>query len=105
MLTLEEKVDLVSSSLCSLGKKYKNEEFLKNAYNATRGRVLDEDLFFSDSASDVYDTMRALDTVTADYIKLLENEVSDLKSLVAGFGVGSVQHDAEAMRDLINSNK
>lgn len=105
MLTLKEKFDLVSSSLSSLGETYKKEEFLKKEYNITRSNVLDEDLFFSDSVSDVYASMRALDTVTADYIRLLEAEVSDLKSLVVGFGVGSVQLNAESMRNLVNGSK
>lgn len=104
MLTLKEKVELVSSSLSSIGETYKEESFLKEKYDTIRNKVLDEDLFFSDSVSEVYSSMRALDIITADYIKLLEKEVADLKDLVVGFGVGSIQHNAELMQDLVSGN-
>lgn len=103
MLTLKEKMELVLSSLSSLGANDDSLEFLKCNYEEARKNTLSEDLFLDGSFSDTYSTMRELDLATVDYIKALESQVVELKQLVVGFGVGTIQDKAEEMKKILNN--
>lgn len=105
MLTSKEKMELVLSSLSSLEVDDASLEFLKGNYEEARKNTLSEDLFMDESFSDTYFTMRKLDSATADYIKALESKVVELKKLVVGFGVGTVQDKAEEMKKILNNLK
>ena len=103
MLTLKEKVELVLSSLSSIGVSDNNLEVLKCNYEEAREDTLNEDLFMNEDFLDTYFTMRKLDLATADYIKALESQVVELKRLVIGFGVGTIHENAEEMKKILNN--
>lgn len=105
MLTSKEKMELVLSSLSSLEVDDASLEFLKGNYEEARKNTLSEDLFMDESFSDTYFTMRKLDSATADYIKALESKIVELKKLVVGFGVGTIQDKAEEMKKILNNLK
>jgi len=105
MLTLKEKMELVLSSLSSLEVNDDRLEFLKCNYEEARKNTLSEDLFMDGSFSDTYLTMRKLDLATSDYIKALESQVVELKKLVVGFGVGTIQDKTEEMKKILSDLK
>ena len=102
MLTLKEKMELVLSSLSSLEVDDNDLEFLKGNYEEARKNTLSEDLFMDENFLDTFFTMRKLDLATAVYINALESQVVELKKLVVGFGVGTIQENAEEMKILNN---
>lgn len=83
-----KKAKLFIDGLAQLQPLVNKVESIEADYEASRQKVLSEDLFWSEDKDEVYRVLREHDTASSDLIKGLKKELQELMILASTISVG-----------------